>query len=278
MGGRRAILSVTLLSFLAAALLIGLSQLSVRRERQGTFSPTFSPSPAPQASPQPQPAKGDPSAPVKIVEFADFYCSFCARYLWEIFPRLEQEYIRKGLVRYEFRIFTSHKAKSLLAGIAAECAQEQGKFWPFHERLFESIFGRDVSQPRELDVAAIKKIALEAGLDMERFSACIYDEVYSKCLSRYNSCIAEGGDKVECFQGFNLCMTENPMMERVLEDRKELRRLREQLPREEREKLGKLGTPLFFINDQVIIGLHPYEKFKEVIEQELTKAKGGWGR
>jgi protein-disulfide isomerase len=128
--------AVILAALAMAAGLIAASQLSAR---QTTVGPTPSPREAekPPYPPTAQPIKGDPDAPVTILEFSDFYCSFCARFLWEVFPRIESEYIAKGLVRYEFRNFTVYGTKSLLAAIAGECAQAQGKFWDFHDKLFE---------------------------------------------------------------------------------------------------------------------------------------------
>jgi len=271
---------VAFLALAAAAALIGVSRLSVERERQASVTPlpTEPPPQVPVVVPEGRPVRGDPDAPVKIVEFFDFYCSFCARYLWEVFPRLERDYIQTGLVRYEVRNFIVHGSKSLLAAVAAECAQEQGKFWPFHEKLFEAIFpGRDISRRQELDAGKIKEIALDVGLDVEKLDACLedYEQAYSDCLARYNDCVAQGGSRQECLETLNLCLAGNPMVERVLEDRKELRRLLDGLPPEERKGLKGLGTPLFFINDRVVLGLQPYEKFRQAIEQELAEARAG---
>ena len=74
--------------------------------------------------------KGNPDAPVILVEFTDYECSFCARYVKETYPQIERDYIATGKVKYVFRNFpleSIHK-QSFKAHEAATCAAEQGKF------------------------------------------------------------------------------------------------------------------------------------------------------
>ncbi len=217
-----------------------------------------------------QPFKGAADAPVVIVEFAEFYCPFCARYLWETYPKIEEEYIDRGLVRYEFRNLVVHGAVALLAAVAGECAHEQGKFWALHDRLFEAIFKEERGY---LDVAALEELAGEAGLEPAPFNRCLegYERDYNRCLADYRECAEEQGERSEeCATAFDRCLKASPMATKVLEDQQALYELMEGLP--EGERTERIGTPLFFIGNHLLIGAQPYERFKQVIDQALTEA------
>lgn len=216
-----------------------------------------------------QPFKGNPDAPVTIVEFAEFYCPFCARYLWETYPKIEEEYIDEGLVRYEFRNLVVHGAVALLAAVAGECAHEQGKFWALHDRLFEAIFKEEKGY---LDVMGLEELAEEAGLELAPFSECLegYERDYNRCLADYRKCAGEQGERSEeCAIAFDRCLRASPMAAKVLEDQQALYELMGKVP--ESERTERIGTPLFFIGNHLLIGAQPYEKFKELIDQVLEE-------
>src|SRR3989344_8516599 len=77
------------------------------------------------------PFLGDKKAPVTIVEFSDFQCPYCARFRQQTFDQIKQEYIDTGKVRFVYRDFplSSIHPMAQKAAEAAECADEQGKFW-----------------------------------------------------------------------------------------------------------------------------------------------------
>lgn len=83
--------------------------------------------------------KGNPDAPVHIVEFTDYDCPFCARYVFEILPNIMTEYVETGQVKYSVRNMPleglhPHAVKYAEASM---CANEQGKYWEYHDILFE---------------------------------------------------------------------------------------------------------------------------------------------
>jgi protein-disulfide isomerase len=80
---------------------------------------------------------GDPAAPVRIVEYADFQCPFCQRFAHETEPRLYEEFIAAGVVSLEYRDLAFLGPESVRAAEAAECANEQGFFWDYHDILFQ---------------------------------------------------------------------------------------------------------------------------------------------
>ncbi len=120
-----------------------------------------------QVSLDDDPIKGSNNAPVTIVEFSDFQCPFCARFYFQTLPLIEEKYIKTGKVRFVYRDFplsTIHP-HAQKAAEAAECADEQGKFWEYHNKLFEN--------QNALDVSSLKQYAKDLGLDMVKFNNCL---------------------------------------------------------------------------------------------------------
>jgi len=231
---------------------------------------------APDAAPSldipAQPAKGDPNAPVVIVEFAEFYCPYCARHVWQTIPLIETDYIDTGLVRYEFRNLIIHGETALLAAAAGECAHQQGAFWGFHDEVFERVFvGRNLGGSQHLEADGLKQIAAQRGVDAEPFDACLnaYEQTYSQCNASYQTC----GEEAACAEQFQGCVENDPMAAKIFEDEASLYALIEQLPAAEKAQAQRIGTPAFFINGHILIGAHPYAVFKEMIDTHLEEAQ-----
>jgi protein-disulfide isomerase len=83
-------------------------------------------------------SKGSPKAPVTVYEMSDFQCPYCRQFALETFPRLEQDYIRAGKVRWVFINFplTSVHPHASAAAELALCAGRQQAFWRVHDLLF----------------------------------------------------------------------------------------------------------------------------------------------
>jgi len=109
------------------------------------------------------PAKGPASARVTIVEFSDFHCPYCRSVQPTINELLTKYGDRVRLVFRHFPVDTLHPT-ARRAAEAAWCAQQQGKFWPFHDRLY--LVGNDATP------ATLSRIATDAGLDGSAFNAC----------------------------------------------------------------------------------------------------------
>jgi len=109
------------------------------------------------------PVRGNASAPVTIVEFADYHCPFC-RKAEPVLDELRAKYGAKIRIAYlDFPLDNLHP-QARAAAEASHCALEQGKFWEFHDRLFKN--DPDSSQ------AALNRIAKEIGMDVAAFEAC----------------------------------------------------------------------------------------------------------
>lgn len=111
------------------------------------------------------PARGPDDAKVTIVEFSDFQCPFCKKYVDETLPLVASTYSSK--VRYVFRDFPIDQLhpQATQAAEAAACAADQGKFWEYHDVLFQN--------QGALDVASLKGYAGKLGLDQATFDACV---------------------------------------------------------------------------------------------------------
>lgn len=161
-----------------------------------------------------RPPLGKKDAKVTIVMFSDYECPFCKRSE----PTVDQVMTtyKDNVVLYyrDFPLPFHQSARP--ASEAANCANEQGKFWELHKKLMAS---------SDLSKAAIDKMAGEAGLDVKKLNECIDKGTHKKDI---DTDMADG------------------------------------------EALGIDGTPAFFINGRRLSGAQPFEKFKEVIDEELV--------
>lgn len=81
---------------------------------------------------------GNPSATVSIIEFSDFQCPYCRTFWKDTLPSIRRDYINTGKVKFIYRDFplSFHPGAQPMAE-GAECAEEQGKYWEYHDKLFE---------------------------------------------------------------------------------------------------------------------------------------------
>lgn len=113
-----------------------------------------------------KPAMGSASAPVTVVEFADYQCPFCLRFTRSTFPSLKRDYIDTGKVRWvALNLPLAFHKDARKAAQAAHCAGEQDKFWEMREVLFQN--------PKKLGQEDLPEHAVTLELDVEAFKACI---------------------------------------------------------------------------------------------------------
>ena len=131
-----------------------------------------------QVSADDDPVKGDANAPVEIIEFSDFQCPFCSRWYSDALPQIQKEYIDTGKVKLVYRDFplSSIHPQATPAAEAAECAKEQGKFWEFHDKLFEN--------QASLSTASYKQWAQELGLNTQQFNDCVDKKKYQSEVTK----------------------------------------------------------------------------------------------
>ncbi len=188
--------------------------------------------------PDDDPYKGSPDAPVTIIEFSDFQCPYCAAFFgsnealiasfkqqdptWEAaYPRIIEEYVETGKVKFVFRDFPlSNHPYAQKAAEAAECADDQEKFWEYHDILFE--------KTPKIEIESLKQYASDLGLDTAQFNNCLDSGKYT---SEVQKDLQDGA------------------------------------------RAGVTGTPAFFVNGKKLSGAQPFSAFKQVIEEELSKAE-----
>jgi protein-disulfide isomerase len=122
---------------------------------------------------------GREDAPVVIWEFADFQCPGCASFAWQVAPLIKQKLVESGKARfvfYDFPIPSIHP-HAFLAARAGRCANEQGRFWEFHDITFgkQSRWSR-ASDPTEMFI----EFAEQAGADRQKFEACLRSDRYAR--------------------------------------------------------------------------------------------------
>ncbi|MBX6365583.1 MAG: DsbA family protein [Gemmatimonadetes bacterium] len=127
------------------------------------------------------PVKAGPdSARVRIVVFSDFTCPYCGRFATEVQPLLMRDFVEPGKVQfihYDFPLGGEGEHRhSFLAARAGRCAAEQGKFWPFHDRIFGDQ-AEWAFQPG-LPLEHFERDAARVGLDGGRFAECLESDRY----------------------------------------------------------------------------------------------------
>jgi protein-disulfide isomerase len=138
-------------------------------------------------------------------------------------PKLYKEYVKDGTLRIEWRDFPYRGQESVNAAVAARAAQAQGRFWDYHDLLYDSQF----SGYSDENLMALGR---KAGLDTQRFE------------SDYRSGRYRGVVQADFQKGLNL---------------------------------GVNGTPTFFINGKMLVGLQPVGVFENAIEEARREAGGG---
>ena len=122
------------------------------------------------------PFRGDPNAPVTMIEYSDFQCPFCSRYFVQTEPALNEAYVQDGKLQVIFRDFpiVELHPNAPAAHIASLCVAEQGAalYWEIHDQLFRT----QSEWSNSTDPAPVfERLAEEAGVDMTAYKACMED-------------------------------------------------------------------------------------------------------
>ncbi len=124
---------------------------------------------------------GNKDAPVTIVEFSDYQCPFCRRSYTQVYPLLKENFINNGKVKFIFRDFplSSIHPGAIPAAQAAECADDEGKYYEMHDKIFDeqNKLGQGTAPFTNDD---LKKWASEIGLNSGDFNSCLDSGKYAK--------------------------------------------------------------------------------------------------
>jgi protein-disulfide isomerase len=175
---------------------------------------------------------GDSKAPVTIFIFSDYQCPFCGKFFKETEMLLRRNYVDTGKAKMIYKSLTFLGPESTNAAEAALCARDQGKFWEYHDALFEietnefQTSGNN-ENTGNLSKNLFEKIASDLKIDTKQFSSCFDSQ-------KYQNEITKTGEEAAA------------LMDRV-------------------------STPTIFINDQMVQGAYPYGTFADLIDKALNK-------
>jgi protein-disulfide isomerase len=163
-----------------------------------------------------RPARGPDKAPITIIAFSDYQCPYCKRAHATVEQVMKTYGDKVKLVYRDYPLPFHENARP--AAEAAACANAQGKFWEYHEKLWAAT---------DLSTANLKAMAGQVGMDQQKFDDCLAKQEFKAVIDKD---IADGA------------------------------------------AVGVTGTPAFFINGRMLSGAQPFEKFKEVIDEELARS------
>lgn len=126
------------------------------------------------------PILGDPNAPVTLVEFGDYQCHFCNVHFHNTEHSLIENYIQTGKVKMIFKDFTIIGPDSVNAAHGAHCANEQEKFWDYHDILYNNWTGENNGWASSDNLL---RFAQEIELDIDEWSECMLDGRYEQKIS-----------------------------------------------------------------------------------------------
>jgi len=121
------------------------------------------------------PIVGNPNAPITILEWGDFQCTFCYRFHESSLNIIQREYIETGIVNLVFKDFPLNGPDSVLAAEAAYCAEDQGKYWSYHDELYANWAGERTGWITD---DSLNQFAITSDLDIEKFNSCLDDHKY----------------------------------------------------------------------------------------------------
>ncbi|MBP6017188.1 MAG: thioredoxin domain-containing protein [Candidatus Promineofilum sp.] len=146
---------------------------TVAAEPEAPQGPAVRPTPATLVMDDFAGERGDPNAPVTIIEFTDLQCPYCVRHATETLPLIITELIDTGRVHYvvkDFPLDAIHP-EARRAAVAARCAAEQDAYWEMHDELFAR--QPEWSGQGEGATAVFAALAADLSLDADAFAACL---------------------------------------------------------------------------------------------------------
>jgi protein-disulfide isomerase len=134
------------------------------------------------------PVLGSNKAKVLLVEFGDYRCHFCARFHRYAIGSLIRNFVDTGQVRFLFKDFIVNDkpgdTTSMLAAIASYCAADQGKYWPYHNEVYNNSKGENVAW---VNPGVLKQFATNVKIpDINKFSSCLDSHTHADIVEQNN--------------------------------------------------------------------------------------------
>ena len=126
------------------------------------------------------PFLGNPQAPITLVEFGDYQCHFCNVHFHNTEHSLLENYISTGKVKLIFKDFTIIGPDSVNAAHGTHCANDQGKFWEYHDILYNNWTGENNGWASSDNLL---KFAQDIDLDINKWSNCMVNAIHSEIIT-----------------------------------------------------------------------------------------------
>jgi protein-disulfide isomerase len=126
--------------------------------------------------------RGDPSAPVTIIEFGDYQCPGCGYFARNVKPQVDAAFVQTGqakFVFYDYPLVSVHP-HAFVAARSARCAEDQGKFWEYHDEVFRQ---QERWSPLPSALGAFEDYAAGLELDVGAFLACVNSDMHAEVVS-----------------------------------------------------------------------------------------------
>ena len=121
------------------------------------------------------PIMGNINAPITILEWGDYQCTFCYKFHQNTLDIINEDFIKTGKVKIVFKDFPLNGPDSKLAAEASYCAQDQEKYWKYHDELYNNWGGERTGW---ITRESLSKFAETVNLDVEKFNKCLDDHKY----------------------------------------------------------------------------------------------------
>ena len=147
------------------------------------------------------PILGNPNAPITILEWGDYQCTYCYKFHQNSLNAIYEDYIKTGKVKLVFKDFPLNGEDSILGAQATHCANDQNKFWEFHNELYNNWKGERTGW---ITKESLSEFAKNIELDVEQFDNCIESQTYLDKVSNIHEFGKEIGiDATPSFLVFN---------------------------------------------------------------------------
>lgn len=147
------------------------------------------------------PIMGDPNAPITVLEWGDYQCTFCYKFHQNTLDAINTDFIKTGKVKLVFKDFPLNGPDSLLAAEATYCAQDQEKYWQYHDELYKNWGGERTGW---ITRDALDRFATTINLDLDAFNKCLDENKYqNKVILLYEFGKEIGIDATPSFLIFN---------------------------------------------------------------------------
>jgi protein-disulfide isomerase len=123
------------------------------------------------------PIVGNPDAKITILEWGDYQCTFCYKFHQSSKDVIINEYVNAGKANFVFRDFPLNGPDSVLAAEASYCADDQGKYWEYHDEIYKNWAGERTGWVNRESLA---KFATTVNLDIHKFNQCLDDKKYNQ--------------------------------------------------------------------------------------------------